>query len=30
LIHNTWMSVSSALSAAGVGIAATFPELDRR
>jgi hypothetical protein len=28
LIHNTWMSVSSALRAAGVGIEATFPKLD--
>ena len=28
LIHRTWMSVSSAFTAAGVGIDATFPDLD--
>ena len=30
LIHKTWMSVSSAFTAAGVGIEATFPDLDQR
>ena len=30
LIHSTWMSVSSAFTAAGVGMRATFPDLDLR
>jgi hypothetical protein len=30
LIHKTWIRVCSALTAAGVGIAATFPDLDLR
>jgi hypothetical protein len=30
LIHRTWMRVSSAFTAAGVGMEATFPDLDLR